>query len=319
MSNITISPITVAKAVVPEETGRRSAADYFCDSLDERELRLQDGDILVVSSKVVSLFEGGLIRLDDIRPSRKARFLGRIFRRDPRKLQIVMESGKVIVVLPLKAILSIPSVRKMMIDRSPNPKAMLQGYGSTNRFTVIVRAHGAYLDEAGIDHTNSPEEFITVLPADPCAEAHKIRARVAERFGADVAVIITDTVTSIGRLGSQDMAIGYAGIDPITRDTFSEDLFGVPRSGGIDIVIDSIAGMAGLIMGQTTELTPAALVRGLDYEPERPEDEGLGMTILSYPASSTWRMVLCTLAATAAFKLANLFSLQRWPKRTRVV
>jgi hypothetical protein len=41
------------------------------------------------------------------------------------------------------------------------------------------------------------------------------------------------------------------------------------------------------------------------------------MALLSYPSGATWRIVLRTVAATAAFKLANLFSTQRWPKRTR--
>jgi coenzyme F420-0:L-glutamate ligase/coenzyme F420-1:gamma-L-glutamate ligase len=318
VENVIVSPISVPEPVVPEVTVGRSAGDYFCEALSQNGIEPRNGDILVVSSKVVSYFEDGLIRLASIIPSRKARLLGRLFGKDPRKLQVLMETGRVLVVLPLRAILRISSVRRMLIERSPNPEAMLRGYGSTNRFTLVVRAHAAYLDEAGIDHTNSPEEYVTVLPPDPSAEARKIRAAILERFGVEVAVIVTDTVTCVGRLGSQDLAVGFAGIDPVTRATFSDDLFGMPRSGGIDIVVDSIAGLAGLVMGQTTELRPAVLVRGLPYERERVEDEGAGVESLAYPPGATWRMVVYMIVATVAFKFASLFTFQRWPRRTRV-
>jgi coenzyme F420-0:L-glutamate ligase/coenzyme F420-1:gamma-L-glutamate ligase len=287
--------------------------------LIENGLEAQDGDVLVASSKVVSFFEGGLIRLDEVRPSWKARFIAAAFRRDPRKLQILMETGRVVLVLPMRRVLRIPGVRRMMLERTRNPEAMLEGYGTVNRFTFVIRAHATYLDEAGIDHTNSPEGYISVLPRDPCATARKIREDVRNRHGVDVAVIITDTVTCVGRLGSQDVAIGYAGIDPITRETFSNDLFGVPRSGGIDVVIDSLAGIAGLVMGQTTERTPAVLVRGVEYAPEREEDVGRGMDLLGYPAGAVWRIALYAIAATAWFRLVSLLSLRRWPRRTRSV
>lgn len=317
MKNIVIAPVTVPEAITPEQTVGRSAGDFFCEALASNGLRPDDGDVLVVSSKVASFFEGGLVRLTEVRPSRKARLLGRVFGKDPGKLQLLMETGRVLVVLPMRAVLQIPGIRKMLIERTPNPEAMLRGYGSTNRFTLVVRAHAAYLDEAGIDHTNSPGDYVTLLPPDPCATARGIRAAVADRFGSDIAVIVTDTVTCIGRVGSQDVGIGFAGIDPITRETFSDDLFGTPRSGGIDLVIDSISGMAGLVMGQTIEKTPAVLIRGLEYERERPEDAALGTQLLAYPPGSTWQMVLVTLLATAAFKLVSLLSFQRWPKRTR--
>jgi coenzyme F420-0:L-glutamate ligase/coenzyme F420-1:gamma-L-glutamate ligase len=319
MREIKILPVTVGEAIRPEATEGRSAGSFFCHALAENGIEPQDGDVLVVSSKVVAFFEEGLVRLEDVRASWKARFLGRAFGRDPQKLQILMETGKVLAVVPMGKVLSIPTFRRMMIERTPNPDAMLAGYGTINRSTFVVRAHAAYLDEAGIDYTNSPEGYVTVLPRDPCATARKVRRELRKQFGKDVAVIITDTVTCVGRVGSQDLAIGYAGIDPITRQTFSDDLFGVPRSGGIDIVIDSIAGMAGLVMGQTTERTPAVLVRGLDCVPERETDIEDGMRVLEYPPGVVWRAAMYVILATAWFRLVNVLTFRRWPRRTRAV
>jgi len=319
MDDIIVKPLEVNGAIGPEDTTGRTAGSFIADVLAENGIELHDKDVLALSSKVVSFFEGGLLRLEDVHVSRKARLLGRVFGKDPRKLQVLMETGKVLAVVPLKRILRIPSMRRTMIERSANPAAMLEGYGKINNYTFVVRAHAAYLDEAGIDYTNSPDGYISVLPADPCATAAKIRTELMTRFGPDVAVIITDTVTCVGRLGSQDVAIGFAGIDPITRETFSDDLFGVPRSGGIDLVVDSIAGLAGLVMGQTIERTPGVLVRGLSYEPEREEDIGRGMDILGYPRGAQWRMIAAGIVATAWFRIADLLTFQRWPKRTRSV
>ncbi len=307
-------PLTVEQAIHPEETGEQTAGAFFADLVERTGIRPLDGDVLVVSSKVASFFEpGGVVWLADVVPSRKARVLGRMFGKDPRKVQLVLEQGKVFVVIPMKRIIRIPSVRRMLEERSVNPEAMWRGFEQVNSYTFVVRNHAVYLDEAGIDHTNSPDAYVSLLPPDPCRTAEGIREAFHRRYGVDVAVIVSDTATCIGRMGSQDMAIGYAGIDPITRMTFSDDLFGVPRSGGIDIVVDSIAGMAGLVMGQTTERRPAVLVRGVAYEPERHQEAG--MSAVEMPAGSEWRIALHTLLATVWLRLGSALALQRAPRR----
>jgi coenzyme F420-0:L-glutamate ligase/coenzyme F420-1:gamma-L-glutamate ligase len=308
-------PLTVEDAIRPEETNGRTAGGFFLELIEDAGIRPRDKDVLVVSSKAASFFEADcLVRLADVIPSRQARLLGRLFGRDPRKAQLVLDQGNVFLVIPMKRIIRIPSLRRMLERRSPNPEAMWRGFEQVNSYTFVVRKHAVYLDEAGIDHTNSPDEFVSLLPRDPCETARAIRGEILDRHGVDVAVILSDTVTCVGRLGSQDMAIGYSGIDPITRVMFSDDLFGVPRAGGIDIVIDSIAGMAGLVMGQTTERRPAVLVRGLDYAPER-DDDAPGMDAVAMPAGSEWRIALYTVLATLRFRLGSLLALQWNPRR----
>jgi len=308
-------PLTVADAIRPEDTSGQTAGAFLLQLVEENGIELRNKDVLVVSSKVASFFEPDrVVRLADVIPSRKARMLGRFFRRDPRKVQLVLEEGNVFLVVPLKRITRIPSVWRMLEKRSANPEAMRRGFEQINRYAFVVRKHATYLDEAGIDHANSPDEYVSLLPRDPCETARGIRRAILERHGVDVAVIVTDTITSIGRMGSQDLAIGYSGIDPITRVMFSDDLFGIPRGGGIYSVIDSIAGMAGLLMGQTTERRPAVVVRGLDCAPER-DDDASGMAAVAMPAGSEWRIALYTILATLRFQIGSLLALQRNPKR----
>jgi coenzyme F420-0:L-glutamate ligase / coenzyme F420-1:gamma-L-glutamate ligase len=312
-------PVTVAEVIQPDDVESQDSGQFIAQLLTTTGVELHDHDVLALSSKVASLLDDGLVWLEDVIPSRKARLLGWAFGRDPRRIQLVLEQGKVLVVVPLRRAIRLPAVRRMLEQRSGNPTAMVDGYSGTNAYTFIVRSHAAYLDEAGIDLCNSPEGYATLLPEDPCRLARQIRHGIQEHLGVDVAVILTDTVTPVGRMGSQDVAIGYSGIDPVTRDTFSGDLFGTPRSGGIDLTIDSIAGMAGHLMGQTTERTPMVIVRGLEYTPER-DDELPGMQAVALPVGCEGALLRMTLLATLWFRWVSALSFQpktRVMRRTR--
>ncbi len=314
---VTLTPLRTEILVQPETVKGKTAGSYFVDLLESNGITPRDKDILVASSKVTTSFEGGMFRLDSIVPGRKARILGRVFGKDPKKVQVILETGKVQLVLPMKRITALPALWKWLAASSANPEAMRRGFSGNNRYVFVVNAHAVFLDDAGIDYSNAPEGYVTVLPPDPCATAARIRSAIFDRFGVDVAVIITDTATTVGRIGSHDVAIGYSGIDPVTRQMFSDDLFGTPRSGGIDLLIDSIAGMAGLVMGQTTEMTPAAWVRGMNYLPETTSSAERGMSLVAYPRGTLWRMAVLAVLSTGVFKLVNGLTFQRWPKRTR--
>jgi len=310
-------PITVPEAIRPEDVEGQECGAFIVQLLRAAGISFEDHDVLAVSSKIASYLTGGLVRLDRVVPCRRARLLGWMFRRDPRKTQLVLEQGRVLFVAPMGRALRLPSLREMMIRRSGDPQAMLAGFANTNAYTFVVNKHAAYLDEAGIDLCNSPEGYVTLLPEDPCAVAGRIRQAIADSFQADVAVLLTDTVTTVGRVGSQDMAIGYAGIDPVERKTFSEDLFGARRSGGINIIIDSIAGMAGQVMGQTTEKIPFVLVRGVEFAPER-HDELPGMQEVAWPSGCERPLAWMVGVATIRYQLASLLAFQRRiPKRRR--
>ncbi len=314
---ITFLPLRTDRVVDLESAAGRSAPGYFLDLLSANGEAPRTGDILVVSSKVTAFHDGAALRLSEIPPSRKAKVLGWVFRKDPRKVQVMLEVGRVAAVIPMGWMIRYRPLWKAMEATSPNPTAMRRAFRRNNAFVFMVNAHSVYLDDAGIDYSNAPDGVVTLLPRDPCAVAARIRAAVRDRFGVEIAVLVTDTAAKLGRVGSNDVAIGYAGLDPITRRTFSDDLFGVPRSGGVDVVIDSVAATAGLVMGQTTEMTPAVLVRGVRIDPERPEFAGQGMAVLAYPRGTMWRGVLATACATAGFRIASALSLQRWPRRTR--
>ncbi len=310
-------PVAVEKAIRPEDVRDARSGEYIAALLAAAGIAVHDRDVIAISSKVASFLDGGLVRLDEVLPTRKARILAWLFHRDARKTQLVLEQGKVMFVIPLRRLIRIPALQTMMVRRTGNPEDMMRGYQENNAFTFVVRKFAAYLDEAGIDHTNSPGDYVCLLPEDPSRLAAEIREGIRTRFGVETAVILTDTVTSVGRLGSQDVAIGYSGIDPVTRETFNPDLFGIPRAGGIDLIIDSIAGMAGLVMGQTTEKTPIVIVRGVSYHPER-ADELPGIDAVSWPDEAQFKFAWFTALATLRLWFGNLISFQLRTKKSRI-
>ena len=201
---------------------------------------LCDGDVLVIAQKIVSKAEGRLVRLDDVSPSHDAAALAAETEKDPRLVQLILDE-------------CIAVVRK--------------------RPGVLIVRHrlGFVSANAGIDQSNVDQgcgEVALLLPLDPDATAATLHARILEETGKRVGVVISDSANRPWRLGTTAIAIGAAGFQVFDDRRGDSDLFG--RELKITLVnrADSIATAAVLVMGETTERIPAALVRG--FEPESP-------------------------------------------------
>jgi coenzyme F420-0:L-glutamate ligase/coenzyme F420-1:gamma-L-glutamate ligase len=129
---------------------------------------------------------------------------------------------------------------------------------------IVETVHGFVCANAGVDASNvGPEsgDLVTLLPRDPDASAAAIRSSLRDRFGRDVAVIVSDSFGRPWRWGIADVALGVAGMLPL------EDLRGVPDADGrvmrttVRAVADEIASAAELALGKTAG-RPVALVRG---------------------------------------------------------
>lgn len=311
---IRIIPIKVTEPILPEAAAEYTSGAFLAETIAQNGITIEAKDVLVFTSKVAALFERRAVRLEGVKPSWKARVLGKAFGKDPRKVELLMHEGKVRVVVPFSRIVKKTRILEQFSRLSPHPEEIMPVLEKLNRYEFIVLKHGAILDEAGMDFQNSPHGYVTLLPKNPCQTALSIRQELRDHFGQEVAVVITDTTHPLGRTASQDIAIGYSGLDPVARNYFQKDLFGKFHSGGLQSMIDSLAACAGLIMGQHTELTPAVLIRGCDYQPERENEALYGMEAVAYPPGSIARSVFLVLLATFWFYIVNLFTFRRWPK-----
>lgn len=121
--------------------------------------------------------------------------------------------------------------------------------------------HGFVCANAGVDASNVEGDNVVLLPLDPDLSARRLRARLGNLLGVDVAVIVSDTFGRAWRVGQTNVAIGLAGLEPFI------DYRGTTDTGGRDLsatricIADELAGAAEMVMGKTTGIC-AAIVRG---------------------------------------------------------
>src|SRR5688572_9871034 len=123
---------------------------------------LRDGDVLAIAQKVVSKAEGRLIELADIQPSAFAQSLGETFGKDPRHIEMVLRESKRIVRMDAGVI-------------------------------IVETHHGLTCANAGVDASNVPPGWVSLLPENPDASALRLQEEIASLAGHRVAVIVCDT------------------------------------------------------------------------------------------------------------------------------
>jgi coenzyme F420-0:L-glutamate ligase/coenzyme F420-1:gamma-L-glutamate ligase len=203
--------------------------------LDAAGIILQDGDVLVVTSKVVSKAEGRFVALDRVTPTPEAREVARFIRKDPRLVTLILaESAEVLRTRP--------------------------------GLIVVQHRLGFISANAGIDASNvQAAGTVLLLPADPDASARALRAGLHAATGADVAVVLNDSHGRAWRHGTVGVAIGVAGLLPLTDRRGEQDLFGKKMRITVLGTADEIAAAASLLQGGTDEALPVVHMRGVPY------------------------------------------------------
>lgn len=194
---------------------------------------LADGDVVVVTSKVVSKAEGTVVELDAITPSPFAVAHAARWGKDPRLVEVVLAQ----------------SVR---VVRMVGP------------VLITETRHGFVCANTGVDQSSSGgPDRVVLLPEDPDGSARRLRAGFTAA-GADVAVIVSDTFGRPWREGQTDVAIGVAGMNPITSYVGQRDPHGHEFRVQELCVADELAGAAELVKGNVSR-RPAAVIRGFEW------------------------------------------------------
>lgn len=193
-----------------------------------------DGEIVVVSQKVVSKAEGRVRRLDGVKPSARARELAEKTEKDPALVELVLaESHSVLRAAP---------------------------------GVLIVETNDGWIcANAGIDSSNLPGDggAVALLPVDADASARRIRAEIGAAAGSAPAVVVADSFGRPWRLGQADVAIGCAGITAIDDWRGRRDAQGGELSATAISVADQAAGAADLVREKDSAV-PGAVISGLD-------------------------------------------------------
>jgi coenzyme F420-0:L-glutamate ligase/coenzyme F420-1:gamma-L-glutamate ligase len=214
---------------------------------------LRDGDLLVVSQKVVSKAEGRVVRLADATPSPAALAMARELGKDPRLVELILRESR----------------RVVRMDKG---------------VLIVETHHGWICANAGVDQSNVDMDAAALLPEDPDRSARALGEQIRQCAGADVAIIVSDTFGRPWREGLTNVAIGLAGLHPIRSYLGARDPAGHTLQATLLAVADELAGAAEPIMGKLNRV-PATIIRGLTLE----RGENTSKALLRDPSRDLFR------------------------------
>lgn len=233
---MTASVELLAPDGIPEIRPGDDLGAIIAGALRGGDIGLQEGDVLVVTQKVVSKAEGRIVDLASITPSPAAREFAERWGKDPRQVELVLSESTEVVRM---------AEGGLIISRTP------QGFVCAN---------------AGVDLSNVGDgQVATLLPLDPDASARRLAEQLGELMGVRPAVVISDSFGRPWRNGIVNVAIGVAGLEPLLDLRGTADAQGRVMHSTVIAVADELASAAELASGKTDQ-RPVVVVRGYTTE-----------------------------------------------------
>lgn len=214
-----------------------------------------DGDVLVISQKIVSKAEGRVHRLSSVIPGAKAKKLATMLGKEPALIELILEESREVL--------------------------------RAERGVLITETHHGFVcANAGIDSSNLPDDdTVCLLPVDPDTSARQLRSEIAAAIGGHgvglaghsarsasaeshpmapptIAVVISDSFGRAWRLGQIEAAIGCSGLAPLDDWRGHRDAHGRELEATQIAIADEAAAAADLVRSKDSRV-PAAIVRGL--------------------------------------------------------
>jgi len=190
---------------------------------------IQDGDVLVISSKYVSIAQGRILSQNSIKSSKLGINLSKKFQMKENIAEVVTrESDKI--------------------------------FGGIPGFVISV-SDNILAPNAGIDKSNAKKGMLILYPEGPYLIAEELRRQFFLKFSIHIGVIIVDSRLMPARVGTIGIAIACAGIEPVADMRAKKDLDDNPLKVTFKAVVDNLASMANHSMGEGSESKPIAIIR----------------------------------------------------------
>jgi coenzyme F420-0:L-glutamate ligase len=213
--------------ILPIRIGVKKGKFDLFESLQGFEYK--DSDVLVISSKFVSMSEGAVVNLRKVRVSKKARNLAAKNSMDPKMAELVLRESDYI----------------------------LKGVSG---FLLAIR-NGMIAPNAGIDRSNVPKGYAILYPRNPFGTAEKLGQKFLAELGIKVGIVLADSRLMPTRIGTTGVAIACAGFEPVEDLRGKKDLFGNVLRYTLKAVADGLATMGVAVMGESDDSIPAVVVR----------------------------------------------------------
>lgn len=221
---------------IPHINKGDNVSDVIINASKKAGFVFEDGDILCVASKAISISEDRLVALNTVNVGKLAHELHeRIPRKDPRTLQLIIDA---------------------------TGTSDLSRLEIADNYVAGWLPNGNRLTSAGVDKMGP--DHVVLLPEDSDESAMRIGKSIQKNFNSRVAVVVTDSDGRVEKAGATQVAIGLYGLPGLRSSTTTDD------SGTVKIadetLCDLVAASAALIMGQRGTNRPVVVIRGLSYE-----------------------------------------------------
>jgi len=136
------------------------------------------------------------------------------------------------------------------------------GYGAS-----LTIKHGLLMLGAGVDESNSESGDLILYPRDPFAAAENLTRVLRQTWGLKkLGVILTDSASAPLRRGTRGVALAHFGFHGVRNLVGQPDLFGRPLKITQMNVVDALASLGVMLMGEGAESQPIAAIHGAEVE-----------------------------------------------------
>jgi coenzyme F420-0:L-glutamate ligase len=218
--------------VFPIKIPKKSAGFDLFKAILESKFMFKENDVLVISSKFVSMSEGALVTLKSVKVSKMAKDLASKFEMDEKIAELTLQQSQHIV-------------------------SGIPGF-------LLTINDGMIAPNAGIDKSNCPPGKVIVYPKDSFSSARLLRRKIFDKLRIRIAVVISDSRLMPTRIGCTGIAIGVSGFEPVEDFRGKKDLFGKKLRVTFKATADCLATLGVFVMGESNESIPFVVIRGAD-------------------------------------------------------
>lgn len=213
-----------------------SLLEPIIKAIKELKETLKDGDIVVISEKVIATSQGRIINLSEVKKvSEKAKKLGKKYEIDERFVELILQEATTILGGVSHVLLTI-----------------------TNNFLIA---------NAGIDQSNAGPGNVVLLPKNPEKVAWDYWKKLKEEFKINnLGIIITDSRVQPLRRGTVGIAVATAGFEPVQDLRGKPDIFKRTLQIKMRAVADDLTSAAEFLLNEADEQTPVVVIRGANVE-----------------------------------------------------
>ncbi len=224
--------------VIPLTSGKKNGKFSFFDELkkifQKNRFLLKNGDVIVISSKFVSISQGRVLNINKSNVCNKAKEISKKFQSNDKFMEIVFRESDEII-------------------------------GGVAGF-VMSTTNGILAPNAGIDKSNSKGTEVVLYPDEPYKFAEDLKRKLFLELEIHVGIIIVDSRLMPTRIGTTGVTIACAGIEPTKDLRGNKDLDGNPLKVTFQATADNLASIANYKMGEGNDLKPITIIRNSECE-----------------------------------------------------